>query len=222
LKQAIEDGWLKNLPTQNLRPLKVTTVKRDRVEHAQIENLCSAAFNLKIDQSPVTKNAQQFADYIRVLAYSGARRSETLRLKWGDVSFKQKQLTIGSDGLSKNRQSRVVDFNPALERQLKNMFARRAPDSVWIFPSPQRGEKDIHAKTFMESLRASRTEVRMEKFGFHDCRHFFISMCVMSGIDYMTIARWVGHKDGGVLIGKVYGHLSDEHAKKQSHKLKFS
>jgi hypothetical protein len=31
----------------------------------------------------------------------------------------------------------------------------------------------------------------------------------MSGIDFMTIAAWLGHKDGGTLIGKVYGHLLD-------------
>ena len=41
----------------------------------------------------------------------------------------------------------------------------------------------------------------------------------MSGIDYMTIARWAGHKDGGVLIGKVYGHLSNEHAKQQAQRI---
>ena len=41
----------------------------------------------------------------------------------------------------------------------------------------------------------------------------------MSGIDFMTIARWVGHKDGGVLIGKVYGHLSNEHAKQQAQRI---
>ena len=43
----------------------------------------------------------------------------------------------------------------------------------------------------------------------------------MGGIDFMTIAKWVGHKDGGILIGKVYGHLSDEHARKQAMKLRF-
>jgi hypothetical protein len=37
----------------------------------------------------------------------------------------------------------------------------------------------------------------------------------------MTIARWVGHKDGGILIGKVYGHLSDEHARRQADRLSF-
>src|SRR5262249_38002286 len=59
------------------------------------------------------------------------------------------------------------------------------------------------------------------RFGFHDCRHHFISYAVMSGIDFMTIARWVGHKDGGVLIGKVYGHLSNERAKAQAARLNF-
>jgi hypothetical protein len=43
----------------------------------------------------------------------------------------------------------------------------------------------------------------------------------MSGIDYMTIAKWVGHQDGGVLIGKVYGHLSNEHAQLQAQRLSF-
>ena len=61
----------------------------------------------------------------------------------------------------------------------------------------------------------------LQRFGFHDCRHHFISYAVMSGIDYMTIARWVGHKDGGILIGKIYGHLSNEHAQTQAARLSF-
>lgn len=52
-----------------------------------------------------------------------------------------------------------------------------------------------------------RGKAGMPNFWFRDLRHHFISMCVMSGIDFMTIAGWVGHKDGGVLIGRVYGHL---------------
>jgi hypothetical protein len=46
-------------------------------------------------------------------------------------------------------------------------------------------------------------------------------MCVMAGIDYMTIARWAGHQDGGILIGKVYGHLSNDHAQTQAGRLTF-
>lgn len=74
----------------------------------------------------------------------------------------------------------------------------------------------------MESLRLARTAAGMPGFGFHDCRQFFISMCVMSGTDYMTSARWVGHRDCGVLIGKVYGHLNDAHVKRQAARINFN
>ena len=114
-----------------------------------------------------------------------------------------------------------MDFNAELEKHLKAMKARRAPDSEWLFPSPQRGNIDRPSKTFRETLLLARKAAKIPEFGFHDCRHFFVSYCVMSGIDFMTIARWVGHQDGGVLIGKVYGHLSNEHAQRQAQRVNF-
>jgi len=214
MKRAIDDGWITSLPTQNLRPLKWTPHKRGLFDAEQINELCERAVE-------VSKNGREFADYIRLLAFCGARMSEALRLKWSDVDWRQRQLNIGADGLSKNRKARVVDFNVKLEKHLRAMVTRRAPDSEWLFPSPQRGNQDIPAKTFRESLLLARKAANLPTFGFHDCRHYFISMCVMSGIDYMTIARWVGHQDGGVLIGKVYGHLSNEHAQRQAQRVSF-
>jgi len=214
MKRAIDDGWINSLPTQNLRPLKWTPHKRELFSAAQINELCDKAIE-------VSKNGQEFADYIRFLAFSGARMSEALRLKWADVDWENKQLTIGADGLSKNHKARVVDFNASLEGHLLAMKKRRAPDLKWLFPSPQRGNQDIPAKSFRETLILARNAAKLPDFGFHDCRHHFISMCVMSGIDYMTIARWAGHQDGGVLIGKVYGHLSNEHAQRQAQRVNF-
>jgi hypothetical protein len=37
----------------------------------------------------------------------------------------------------------------------------------------------------------------------------------------MTIAAWLGHKDGGILVGKVYGHLLDEHRSKAAKQVHF-
>jgi integrase len=214
LRRAIDDAWIKRLPTENLRPLKWTPRKRELFSAGQIEQLCKAA-------KKVSKNGDEFVDYIRLLAYCGARMAETFRLKWSDVDWERKQLTIGADGLSKNRKARVVDFNAKLEAHLEDMKSRRAPDTEWLFPSPQRGNIDRPSKTFRETLLLARVAAKIPKFAFHDCRHYFISYCVMSGIDYMTIAKWVGHQDGGVLIGKVYGHLSNEHAQLQAQRLSF-
>jgi integrase len=225
MKHAVDVGYIQVLPTLNLRPLKVAQKKRALFTPAELERLCDAAFEQRKGRDgelvAVTKNAQEFTDYIRLLAYSGARRNETLSLRWKDVDFAREQLTVGAEGDSKNSQARTVNFNKNLKRHLMAMKKRRQPDSQWLFPSPQRGEKDIHARTFRESLELARKAAKIDKVGFHDMRHLFISFCVMSGIDFMTIAKWVGHKDGGVLIGKVYGHLADTHSKAQAKRVSF-
>ena len=79
------------------------------------------------------------------MALCGAREQETIKGRWTDVDFNNRLLTIGADGDTKNREARRVDFNPELEAHLKAMKARRAPDSQWLFPSPQRGEQDDRA-----------------------------------------------------------------------------
>lgn len=226
MKHAIDEGHIQTLPTQNLRPLKVAQKKRHLFTPENLETLCTVAFaKRKNDKGAivaVTKNAQELVDYLKLLAFSGARRNEALRLRWKDVDFQHEQLTIGAEGDVKNSKARVVNFNSNLEAHLRDMHKRRAPDSQWLFPSPQRGDKDIHAKSFRESMELAREAAELESVGFHDLRHLFISFCVMSGIDYMTIARWVGHQDGGVLIGRVYGHLSNEHAQRQARKVSFN
>lgn len=225
LKRALADGWIQRLPTEGLRPLKTKTIKRQLITPADLETVCAAAFetkkNEKGEEVPLTKNAQQFVDFIRFMAYSGARRNEALAMRWRDVDFDNEQLTIGAAGDTKNSKPRTVDFNPKLRAHLLDMQKRMQGVSDFLFPSPQRGEKDAGAKSFQASLDLVRDRAELPHFTFHDCRHHFISMAVMSGVDFMTIASWVGHQDGGVLIGKVYGHLANEHKKAMAEKLNF-
>ena len=109
-----------------------------------------------------------------------------------------------------------------LERHLREMWNRRAPDTEWLFPSPQRGSKDIPAKSLRESFNLARKQAGMEWVGFHDLRHFFASRAVMAGIDFKTTAEWLGHQDGGVLLCKVYSHLLDGHKRDMAAKLTFT
>lgn len=231
LKRALDEQRIAQLPIDGMKPLKTTTVRRPFFNSADLDKLCQAAFLTEKnpakekpedpDQVPVTKNAQELVDYIRFLAYSGARRNEALMLRWEDVDFQSKQLSIGAGGDTKNRTARVVDFNPKLASHLLDMRRRRQPDSEWLFPSPLRGAQDLAARNFQSSLSMVREKAGLPGFQFHDCRHHFISLCVMSGVDFMTIAAWVGHRDGGVLIGKVYGHLANEHRKRMAQRVAF-
>ena len=210
--EAIADGLVENSPCLKVKWRKVDKKERRLVTTDEFDRLCEAALK-------VSKNGQQFCDYLRLLLYSGGRMAETLRLRWADVNWEQEQLVIGADGESKNHEVRHVDFNDYLEAHLKDMHQRRDEGSAWLFPSPQRGKRDIPSKSFRETLLLAREASGLEQVGFHDTRHHFISMSVMAGIDYMTIAAWVGHKDGGILIGKVYGHLANEHRQRAARKL---
>jgi integrase len=214
LKSAIDDGYIRELPKIKMLD-EPPPPKRTLVTPTEFDRLIYAAKN------DCEKNGGQLADYLRFLAFSGAREKEALRIKWADVDFERERVTIGADRLTKNWESRTVEFNPQVGALLHEMHARRAPDCSWLFPSPQRGPRDEHAKSFRESLKIARKAAGLEWVGFHDLRHYFCSVCVMAGIDFMTIAAWLGHKDGGILVGKVCGHLLDEHRSKAAKQVRF-
>lgn len=214
LKLAVERGLLERLP--EVRQLKQKPPERRALLTKEQFNALLAAAT---DEN--TKNSALFRYYLRFLALTGAREQEALAVRWEDVDEKRETVTIGSGGASKNHRARSVDFSPELSGLLAEMKAAKPPESTWLFPSPQRGPKDIHAKSLRESLRIVRAKAGLPSIGFHDLRHAFASQCVMAGIDFMTIASWLGHSDGGILVGKVYGHLADTHKKAAAQKLTF-
>jgi integrase len=214
LKSAVDDGYLRELPKIKMLE-EPPSPKRQLLTPNEFERLIAASRN------GCAKNGEQLTDYLRFLAFSGAREQEALRISWADVDLERERTTIGADQLSKNWESRTVEFNPRLGALLQEMYKRRAPDCSWLFPSPRRGPRDEHAISFRESLKIARKAADLERVGFHDLRHYFCSMCVMAGIDFMTIAAWLGHKDGGILVGKIYGHLLDEHRHRAAKQLRF-
>jgi len=52
-------------------------------------------------------------------------------------------------------------------------------------------------------------------------RHFFCSNAIEAGIDFKVIASWLGHKDGGILVAKTYGHLRAEHSAEMAKRMTF-
>jgi len=60
------------------------------------------------------------------------------------------------------------------------------------------------------------------RFTHHDLRHLFATLCIESGVDIPTVSRWLGHKDGGALAMKVYGHLRDQHSVNMAQRVSFT
>ena len=209
-KMAKIEGYFKTtLPTDGVTQMKIDHTERKLLTNGQIDAVCNKALTKH------KRNGQQFADFIRLLAHCGGRTSEVLKLTWADVDFQNKVLVFKGVN-TKNGQTRRVDFNTKLQSHLKSMFARKTSDS--LFPSTR---TDNPVTSFKTILRKIRTDLDFPFLTLHLLRHYFVSVCVMAGIDFLTIAKWVGHQDGGVLIGKTYGHLSREHTIRMAKKLTF-
>ncbi len=208
LKSAIKDHLLNTMPAFDR--LKELAPKRRCLTTEEIDHLAKTALEFP-------RTGQMVHDFILLMAYCGGRWSETLRIRWQDVDFDQNQIHIGADGLSKNGESRSVDFNAKLEAHLLDMQTRRVPDSEFLFPSPRRSEDDSpHAMSFNKTIRELRVRAGVKDFTCHLCRHYFASKALMAKVDIHTVASWLGHRDNGVLLAKTYSHLLNDHKKEQA------
>jgi integrase len=91
-----------------------------------------------------------------------------------------------------------------------------------------RDEMEHEASTLVSGIKDAKKclgsacrKLNLPHFTHHDLRHFFATTCIESGVDIPTISRWLGHKDGGALAMKVYGHLRQEHSFEMSKQVSF-
>ena len=150
------------------------------------------------------RSTGEAANFVEFLAYSGTRQAEAAAVSWRDVNFDLGLLTItgGTDG-TKNHQHRTVPLFPPLRRLLEQMKANQHTSA---------GTKLFAITSAHLQIHRACSRLGLQHYGHHSMRHFFCSNCIEAGVDFLTLSRWVGHSDGGVLIGKTYGHLRQEHS----------
>lgn len=148
--------------------------------------------------------AKTGADLVELLAYSGMRLSEATELTWGNIDFERGHFTVtgGAKG-TKNHEARVVPLFPALRSLVERI---REEENR---PAPT--ERVIPIRTAKTAIRNACKKAGLLNMHHHLFRHFFVSQAIEANVDFKTIAAWVGHKDGGVLVAKTYGHLRDTH-----------
>lgn len=136
------------------------------------------------------------------LAHTGLRITAARRVRWSDV-YADRIEYIAKGG----RRCAVPIING-----LRSLLERlKAIDDGSGFVIPRESIRRGLAKA------CDRAGVR--KMTHHDFRHLFITRCIESGVDIPTVARWVGHRDGGALIGKRYFHLLDPHSRAMAAKV---
>ena len=184
-------------------------IKRLPVRKGQIEVLPLNGFKKVVAdiRSQGKAKSKEAADFIEFLAYSGMRVGEARGVIGGDIKDDYIKVTGGEFG-TKNHEPRNVPIIPAMRHLLTRLqYDLKKP--VFTIQTPRMALANA-------CLRLGKKHVRI-----HDLRHLFATTCIESGIDFATVGKWLGHKDGGILAAKTYGHIRDEHSQREAAKVKF-
>ena len=207
--EAISTGARFNNPAAKLSRVKLRQKKLE---------LPSREKFLKFVEQIRTAGARQSkdcADLVRFLAYSGLRIGEAKYVTWADADSPRRQLHVRGDPqtATKNGEMRYVPMIPELERMLAELRAERSnePSSATV----------MRVFECQNSMTHAATKIGMKRITHHDLRHLFATICIESGVDIPTVSRWLGHKDGGALCMKTYGHLRQDHSFAQARRVSF-
>jgi integrase len=87
---------------------------------------------------------------------------------------------------------------------------------------PEATERIAQVNDAKKAITSACKKANLPHFHHHSLRHFFCSNAIEAGVDFKAIAGWVGHKDGGLLVARTYGHLRDEHSAMMAKRMTFS
>lgn len=219
LAQGVRWGWITDNPadratpppkrTRDIHPPDVETVR-------QLIELADPAFRV----------------FLRLAAVTGARRGELCALRWSDIDFRRRSMTIkrgiviGPEGIvekdtktagSRRRISLDGDTLAALREHRTAMHHRctlvgvRLEADAFVFSEDERCRTPWRPEGLVERrFRKLRAQVGAPTVRLHDLRHFAATQLLAAGVPLRTVAGRLGHGDGGTTTLRVYGHFLEE------------
>lgn len=164
----------------------------------------------------------EYEGFTLFLLYTGCRISEAIGIRWEDIEFDNGRIRF-SEALARNQNNRgerirkgtktgKVRYTPASEILLRNLVEidienhKRFGSSKLIFTTGDGlpVNDDNYRKTWQKLLQRAGVRYRRP----YNLRHTFISHCLRSGVDVVTVAQWVGNS--AEVIYKHYAGLVGE------------
>jgi len=159
--------------------------------------------------------AQPAGDLVEFLAYGGLRIGEARHVTWSDCDVARAEIFVRGhpETGTKNSEQRRVPIIPDMSKLLERIRAER--------PDEKPGTPVMRVWECQKSMDRACKILGIKRITHHDLRHLFATRCIESGVDIPTVSRWLGHKDGGALAMKTYGHLRNEHSQAMARKVRF-
>ena len=138
---------------------------------------------------------------IRLLLFTGCRKSEILSLRWDQVDWQNRCLRLPR---TKTKQRTVSLGAPALELLGSVNRIKGVP---YVLPSSEQGKHFVGLQKVWEKIRAWEG---LDDVRIHDLRHSFASVAANGGESLPIIGKMLGHKDPKTT--QAYAHIAENAA----------
>ena len=174
------------------------------------------AFLVEIENSG-SGFSEPCAELVRFLAFGGFRKMEASFITWGDCDFTKGKIVVRGDPETgtKNGEFREVPMIPEMRQMLERMRSETG--------SRNGGNRGDACSRMPEGNGQCGATV----WECSESRIMIFAICLQRAAlnpawIFRRFRRWLGHKDGGALAMRVYGHLRDQHSVNMAQRVTFS
>lgn len=195
LSYGVKLDWIERNPCQRINKPK--------------ENAGRVRFLSEADELPRLLEACRKHDdlYLAVVLSltTGARQEEIMSLRYGQIDFKRKIITLEK---TKNGDKRSLGLVGEAFELLEARAIVRSLSDDRIFP-PTKLAKKAEYLDLRQPWEKAIKESGIKDFHWHDLRHTAASHLVMGGVSLVEVAKILGHRTLTMVLR--YAHLSPEH-----------
>lgn len=176
-----------------------------------------------------TATLSYFSPLVHLMSYTGLRQGEALALKWSDIDFENKKITVDKTAARiKEKQTlqtpktknskRVISIDPTTlsilkswkKDQIKIYFKNGKHfegDDNFIFTN-QRGDW-VHIHNFIPYFKRFVTDHKLKTITPHGLRHTHASLLFSAGVEPKNISDRLGHSTVQITLD-LYTHITEE------------
>ena len=176
-----------------------------------------------------TATLSYFFPLVHLMSYTGLRQGEALALKWSDIDFENKKITVNKTAARiKEKQTlqtpktknskRVISIDPTTLSILKNwkkdqikIYFKNGKhfegDNNFIFTN-QRGDW-VHIHNFIPYFKRFIADHKLKSITPHGLRHTHASLLFSAGVEPKNISDRLGHSTVQITLD-LYTHITEE------------
>ena len=212
MEVAVEERFIVRNPTEG------TTIPKKNYAEKQV--LCDSQLERFME---AIKREPYWNDFFYVEVMTGLRRGEICGLKWSDVNFNDRTLTIKRSVSKKSSGGiRIGETKTGagtrtmvLPPSVITLLEEKEQITQWIFPHTMNPEEPLHPDTAYRKLKTILKREGLPLIRFHDLRHTFATQAMQGGVDAKTLSGILGHTDASFTLD-TYTHMTTDMQKNAS------